>query len=259
MSTHRKAPRVHVHVPLPEFPKFENTLRSLGVGMELYIGSQVIDGVTENDLHDLAARFDWGGTMSIHSPFMDLSPGALDPKIGAATLERYLQVISFAEILRPDVVVFHSGYEAWKYAGKVGLWMEPSVRTWRKVMEHAEKIGVKVAVENIVDAEPDHMVQLADEVNHPLFGLCLDVGHREIFSELPVVDWARGFGRHIFELHLHDNLGAADDHMPIGEGVIDFDGLFEEVRALGIDPVYTLEAHSAEDAMVSLERVKRYL
>ncbi|MBI5694959.1 MAG: sugar phosphate isomerase/epimerase [Nitrospirae bacterium] len=88
---------------------------------------------------------------------------------------------------------------------------------------------------------------------------CLYVGHREIFSELSGVEWVRGFGKRIYELHLHDNLGAADDHMPIGEGVIDFDGLFEEVRALVIDPVYTLEAHSAEDAMVSLERVKRYL
>lgn len=251
--------KVHVHVPYDSFRRYEPFLREHGLSVELYFGSNTVDEIRESDLRDIAAAMDWEHTLSIHGPFMDLSPGAVDPRIAAASLERYLQIMEFSEILEPEVVVFHSGYEKWKYAGNVGLWLKPSLTTWRAVMERAERTGVKVAIENIVDAVPDHLRLLASEVGHPLFGLCLDVGHREIFSEMPVTDWVEGMHPYIFELHLHDNAGSADDHDPIGEGIIDFGSLFAKVGELGIEPVYTLEAHSAEDALASIAALNAYL
>ncbi len=252
-------PKIHVHVPYDSFRLYEPVLREQVLSVELYFGSNTVDEIRESDLKDIAAAMDWEHTLSIHGPFMDLSPGAIDPKIAAASLERYLQIMEFSEMLRPEVVVFHSGYEKWKYAGNVDLWLNRSLDTWRAVMERAEMTGVKVAIENIVDTAPDHLKLLASEVNHPLFGLCLDVGHREIFSQMPVADWVEGMHPYIFELHLHDNTGTGDDHSPIGEGIIDFGSLFAKIGELGLDPVYTLEAHSAEDALQSMAALKAYL
>jgi len=254
-----KKPRVHVHVPYDSFWSYEPLIRKHGLSVELYFGSNTVDEISEHDLREIAAAMDWEHTLSIHGPFMDLSPGAIDPKIAAASLERYIQMIEFSEILRTEVLVFHSGYEKWKYAGKVELWLEPSIRTWRAVMERADASGVKVAIENIVDSEPYHLKRLAQEVGHPHFGLCLDVGHREIFSSLKIADWVTGMHPHILEMHLHDNGGAGDDHSPIGEGRVDFDSLFKKVDELGLDPVYTLEAHSAEEALRSLAALGQYL
>jgi sugar phosphate isomerase/epimerase len=96
-------------------------------------------------------------------------------------------------------------------------------------------------------------------MGHPLFGLCLDVGHRELFSRQSVGEWVHGMHPHIFELHLHDNRGVNDDHFPIGDGKVDFGGLFKKLDELGVNPVYTLEAHSPEDAVKSLKSLSKYL
>lgn len=251
-------PRVHVHVSYPNFDKYEPVLRKMRWSIELYIGSTSIDTITPDDARRLKDSLEWEHTLSIHGPFMDLSPGAIDKKVAAASLERYLQVISLSKILKPEVVVFHSGYEKWKYAGNVDLWLNQSIKTWRAVMDEAEKIGVKVAIENIVDEEPGHLKYLAEKMDHPLFGLCLDVGHRELFSKLSTAQWAEGMHPYIFELHLHDNLGEKDDHMPIGDGQVDFTGLFGKLKELGANPVYTLEAHSAQEAVKSMEALSGY-
>lgn len=250
---------VHVHVPYARFHEYGDRLRTLGLGVELYIDSHSMDEITDADLHRLTDVMDHGRPLSVHAPFMDLCPGAIDSKIAAASLERYLQVMSFAEVLRPAVVVFHAGYEKWKYAGEIDLWLTQSLKTWRAVADKAEKHGVKIAIENIVDGEPAHLRLLAEEMDHPLFGLCLDVGHREIFSSLPVDAWVEGMHPYLFELHLHDNHGVNDDHLAIGEGRVDFKSLFASLNKLSIKPIYTLEAHSEEEALRSLESLKKYL
>ncbi len=68
---------------------------------------------------------------------------------------------------------------------------------------------------------------------------------------MSIGEWVEGMHPYIFELHLHDNCGVNDDHFPIGDGKVDFDGLFKKLGELAIDPVYTLEAHSKEDAVKS--------
>jgi sugar phosphate isomerase/epimerase len=255
----RKGPRVHLHVAYYKFKEYIPFLRERSLSVELYIGSGSIDIVDDDGLRSIKDSLDYPHTLSIHGPFMDLSPGAVDAAVAKVSLERFLKVVEMSDILRPEVIVFHAGYEKWKYGGKVDLWLTQSLKTWRAVMKRAEEFGVRVAIENIVDAEPGHLKRLADEMAHPLFGLCLDVGHREMFSDISAADWLSGMHPHVFELHLHDNFGEADDHKPIGEGRIDFAPLFARVKELGINPVYTLEAHNQPDAIRSLESLKKYL
>ena len=131
--------KIHIHVPYSEFKRYEAFLRENRFSIELYLNTTAIDGISEADLHGLKDSLDWEHTLSIHGPFMDLSPGAIDSKVAEASLYRYLQVMSFSEILKPEVVVFHSGYERWKYAGNVELWLSQSLKTWRTVLKAAEK------------------------------------------------------------------------------------------------------------------------
>jgi sugar phosphate isomerase/epimerase len=54
------------------------------------------------------------------------------------------------------------------------------------------------------------------------------------------------------ELHLHDNDGSGDAHLPVGQGNIDFPGLFQLLRQKQRRPLLTLEPHSQEHLTESL-------
>ncbi len=259
MSVYFSDRTVHVHVPYGRVFESLGFLREHRISPEIFFPSDQLDIITPGDIGRLAAALDWPHTVSIHAPFMDLCPGAVDSKIAAVTLERFLEVMEITAPLKPLAIVFHSGYEKWKYAGNTDIWLKRSMGTWSKVLGLAEKTGVKVAIENIVDTEPSHLVRLAGEMNHPLFGLCLDVGHRELFSNLTPVQWLSETAPWLFELHLHDNFGVGDDHLPVGEGKIEWREFFEKLGELGINPIHTLEAHSEDDALKSLENLNKWI
>ena len=57
----------------------------------------------------------------------------------------------------------------------------------------------------------------------------------------------------IVELHLHDNNGVSDDHLPLGAGNIDFERFFEAVRNIGFAGPAILELKSRSDLESSVE------
>ena len=54
------------------------------------------------------------------------------------------------------------------------------------------------------------------------------------------------------QLHLHDNSGDMDNHLAIGQGIFDFTGLFDHLRANKHRPIITLEPHQEDGLWGSL-------
>jgi sugar phosphate isomerase/epimerase len=185
---------------------------------------------------------------------MDLSPAAIDIKIRDVTVKRFSDILSFAEILKPSVVVFHSGYDKWKYDHKPDVWLEGSLETWRPLNKKAADMGVKIAIENIYEDEPENLRLLAEEMASENFGLCFDAGHFNLFSKITLSEWLDKTVGYIHELHLHDNDGTSDDHYAIGDGNIDFEDILSRLN--GRNCVYTIEAHTVDNAKKSLKRLK---
>ncbi|NOZ69833.1 MAG: sugar phosphate isomerase/epimerase [Deferribacteres bacterium] len=247
----------HVHVPYDLVDKYLPYIRKERLNLEIYFGSVTFDRLTERDITGLKDRLDYNPALSIHAPFMDLSPGAVDPKVREITKKRFSDVMDFAEILRPRVVVFHSGYDRWKYDNRIDIWLEGSLDTWGPVNKRAVDIGTRIAIENIFEDDPEHLRILMDEMNSGNFGVCFDTGHFNLFSRLTLTEWLGIIKSNIVEVHLHDNSGYADDHLAIGEGNFDFETLFEELEGTGC--VYTIEAHNVKDVKKSLKRLRAYI
>jgi sugar phosphate isomerase/epimerase len=248
---------VHVHVPHPRVGDYLSYIKQHSLNLELYFPSSSIDALKQGEVECLKQQLDYGPTLSIHAPFMDLSPGAVDEKVRAVTLERFLRVMDIAEVLGPEVIVFHSGYEKWKYAHRVDLWLEGSVVTWQPLIEKAARLETRIAIENIFEDEPSNLLQLMEKLHCPNFGICFDTGHCNLFSKVPLEEWLKALGPYLFELHLHDNDRSLDQHLPIGDGTFDFKTLFSYLSAK--DCVCTIEAHSPEKVLRSLERLNGYL
>ena len=247
----------HVHVPFERVDKHLDFIRKNRFNLEIFFGSKIFDSLTDSDITDLKKKLDYGPRLSFHAPFMDLSPGAVDPEVRKVTMQRFSRTLDFAEILKPTVIVFHSGYERWKYAHKTDVWLKQSLDTWRPVNERASDIGVKIAIENVFEDSPDNLVALAREMDSSNFGLCFDTGHFNLFAKSSLSEWLRAIKLYILTAHIHDNNMHADEHIVPGDGTFDFRTFFRELK--GIESVHTIEMHNIDNVIKSIERIKEYM
>jgi sugar phosphate isomerase/epimerase len=244
----------HIHVPFDRIDRHMDLILDNRLNLEIYFSSACLDSLTDSRLREVKSALVYGPACSIHAPFMDLSPAALDSKIRTATIERIEQILHVAEEIKPLATVFHSGYEKWKYALDISLWLEKSLETWRPMNERFAAIGTKIGIENIFEDEPTNLRRLMEEMDSDNFGICFDTGHCNLFTAVSLDRWLDELGRYIIELHLHDNDTTADQHFPPGDGSFDFERLFSRLGNKNI--IYTLEAHTQKHVFTSMERFK---
>ncbi len=247
---------IHVHIPYPKLRDFCELIRQRRYDLEIYLSAAVLDQVERDDLEKLCKSLDWNPSLTLHAPFMDLNPGAMDPMVRSVTQMRFRQLLNVAAILKPRAAVFHGAYDRWRYSGRKDVWLNNSIDTWHKVMDAASSLGMQVAVENVFDEDPEALQMLMEKVARPGFGFCFDTGHFNLFSTVSMEEWFAALGRHLVEVHLHDNDGGADSHWALGRGTIDFEKFFGLMRRHSPTPVFTVEAHDKEDIETSLARVK---
>ncbi len=229
-------------------------LKEHGLNPEVYLPAGGLDSLEAAQLESLVMVRNGGGEVSLHAPFMDLSPGGLDQKILEVTRLRFSQVREVVSVVEPVHVVFHPGYDRWRFGWNFGLWLENCVSIWGEIVEWAEKTGTRVLMENVFDVRPDHLLDLNDRLGGRL-GFCLDTGHYLLFSEVPMEDWLTSFGDNLVELHIHDNRGDVDSHLPVGEGIFDFTSLFSFLDAHDRSPLIVLENHTREETLRSLSNL----
>jgi len=246
----------HFHIPYHRIRDYLYFFKKYLLNLEIYFPSNSLDNIRESDIRRLQEDLDYHPAITFHAPFMDLSPGAVDSKVRDVTIEQFSKLFAIAQIFRPKIIVFHSGYEKWKYALKIDDWLEGSLITWRHLLPMAEGMDIKIAIENIFEDDPTNLRVLMEKIESQYFGICFDTGHFNLFSKRPLEEWLKQIGSFIIELHLHDNNKSADNHKAIGDGTFNFGTLFSMLKDKNL--LYTIEAHTPEDALKSLERLKTY-
>jgi sugar phosphate isomerase/epimerase len=63
-------------------------------------------------------------------------------------------------------------------------------------------------------------------------------------------------GSRLVEIHLHDNRGDLDEHLPVGEGTFPFPRLFSILKERKLRPILTVEAHSEKNLAKTLAGIK---
>ncbi|WP_456438411.1 sugar phosphate isomerase/epimerase family protein [Desulfurobacterium sp.] len=230
--------------------RIERTLNR-NLGIELQLTADVLEKVPLKFFSKLAEKLA-DKPVTFHAPFMDLNPGAIDKYVREATLKRFKELKPAAEILKPEVIVFHSGFYPRKVLPVYDKWIKNCVETFKEVCDLFPE--TKIAVENVFDDVPDYLNELLEKVNRKNMGICIDVGHLNIFSKLPLKDWLNLFADKIFEFHIHDNDGINDLHIAAGNGTFNFQPLFDFLKENRENPlILTLEAKTEKDQMESFQ------
>ena len=253
---------IQVNVPFSMLIRRVDFVIKNRINPEIYFSGQDLDTCNEKEVEELAETLRQNRLeVTIHAPFLDLSPGGVDQKVKEVTVDRFSKTIELARFLRPKAIVFHPGYEEREFDGDVRLWVKSSLETWRPLVKVAEQAGLVFAIENVYEETPDSLKSLLDEIHSPHFGFCFDTGHYYAFSKrkVPLSTWIETLGSHLREVHLHDNRAERDEHLPMGEGGFDFDHFFDLLSQFRLKPIFTIEPHQENHLQRGLEAARKYI
>ncbi len=190
-----------------------------------------------------------------HQPTL-LSVSAADAR---RRFDFLLACIDIAQRLRADALSFWSGTPAEatsKHMTSLGA-------VCRRLAEEAAKRDVRLAFEPepgmFIDTM-DKFVELYRCVDHPNFGLTLDVGHLHCMGELPIADHIERWKDRLWNVHIEDMRRGVHDHLMFGDGEMDFAPIFAALRSIGYaGGVHVELSRHSHDAVETARRALEFM
>jgi sugar phosphate isomerase/epimerase len=142
--------------------------------------------------------------------------------------------VDVAATLGSDAVSFWSG--APDDAAPADELMRRLTDGCRRLCDRAAARGVRLAFEPEPGMFIDTMTrfdELRRRVDHPSFGLTLDVGHLHCLGEVPIADQLRKWRHTLWNVHIEDMRRGVHDHLMFGEGEIDFAPVMAALDEIG--------------------------
>lgn len=125
------------------------------------------------------------------------------------------------------------------------------VERLNKILEVANEVGVKIAIENLGPNSIKYLNYLFKRIDDPTLGFCYDVGHHNLYTKK--LNLLKKYGKRLIAVHLHDNLCdyefgfdySRDLHYLPFDGKIDFKEVCHSLNKLNYAGVIMLEIHKS--------------
>jgi sugar phosphate isomerase/epimerase len=200
------------------------------------------------------------GARFLLDPFRKHQPTLISPRVEERQqrLDFLLNAINIAREFGSDAVSFWSGAATDDATPRV--LMERLVEACKLLCERAQNYQVRLAFEPEPGMFIDSMErfeELQKKVDHPLFGLTLDIGHLHCQGETPISKHIRRWKDHLFNVHIEDIKAGVHEHLMFGEGEIEFPPILKALEEIGYDRgVYVeLSRHSYDAVNVSKKAI----
>lgn len=162
----------------------------------------------------------------------------------AERYQMYLRCLEGAAMLGVPWITFHpSGHPDFSPETEAQN-LKDNIEYYKPLVEAAEKYKVGIALENMSSrlCKAEHLNQMVDALDSPFVGICWDTGHAHIAKQ-PQAESIRLMGHRLHALHIQDNDGISDHHMPPHFGTIEWDPLMAALREINYPGDFTFEAH----------------
>jgi len=217
--------------------------KGLGIEIQSFYHPDTLDN-PDYDLEEHLNLLDgFNGLRSMHGPFGDLCPGSFDPMVRQVTAHRIERALNIAEKLNVTRMVLHHGYVP--NTSSPANWIKRSFSFWRDLLAKIPG-DIHIHLENLFDEDPDILFELIQKLRDEKIGMCLDIGHAHAFSRLSAADWVHELADNITYVHLHDNHGTGDGHLPLGQGNLPLREVLDALESKAPDAIWAIEADASQ-------------
>jgi len=203
---------------------------------------------------------DYAPAFTFHGPVFGFDPASKDHAVRKLAFRRVKRAFEFAARFKPQVMVFHSSFDLYTYGYGKKEWLPNTVDFWKRALEDLPD-GPRVVLENIYEIEPWLLAEAIRSVGHPRFRACFDAGHYNLFHrpDLDMGQWLLAFDGLLGHVHLHDNHGTMDEHLPPGRGLIDFSPLIDYLKTAPEPVTITVEGKNPDDNDAAVAWAKAHI
>lgn len=209
-------------------PKAGEIARRYGIGLEIAEFCTACNMDANFPEMDAQVRAETAGIENrlLHGPFNELFPCAIDPLARELAARRYEQAWNLAQHYGAKKLILHGGYHPRLY---FPCWyVEQSVIFWREFLEkHPGEY--EICLENVLEEEPEMLLDIVRQVDDPRLRVCLDVGHVNAYSPIPVPIWLECWGDFLSHTHIHNNDGTADTHSALHAGTLPIKTILQSI------------------------------
>jgi len=216
--------------------------RALGVdAVEFFVAEYAVD--TCREARRLAGEA--GLAVDYHAPWhgpYDL--GFTDRDTAFQHLE---QAIARAHLIGARHLICHLGrYSLDRHDGRDRA-LEQIIDITQALLPALHDTGIALCYEdntlchdpNPLGDQPRDFALLFDAIGDPHVGMTLDTGHAHITGHTRA--YLEQFGRRVYYVHVDDNDGVGDQHVPPSSGTIDWETLFEWLAYYGAEGSFGIE------------------
>jgi sugar phosphate isomerase/epimerase len=180
--------------------------------------------------------------ISMHAPFgglLDLADP--NPHHRATAIDGIVAAAAGLRQLGGSILVVHPS-DLERHRHDVRARVADSAASIAVLQEQCAPMGVRLAVESplphLIGGDPREFAAILERLD-PAIGVCLDTGHTWLgnhWGQFVTVAGAR-----LIHVHIHDNHGYADDHLPPGDGIVDWNVIRQSLADVGYDGWAMLE------------------
>jgi sugar phosphate isomerase/epimerase len=207
------------------------------------------------------------GAYSFHAPFADhIDITSLDPDQRAASVREVLAAAEAGSVLGSRHFVIHPGPEHQPHPSGEDRQhrLENVTRSLDEIAARCRHLGLTCVLENklphLLFGNTADMLWILGAMTVTEVGVCLDTGHAQLGGELDTA--THKLSRHLRMLHASDNHGGYDDHLPPGQGGIDWPRFLALLRESGFRGSIMMEiaGHGAPaDILAGARRARQFL
>ena len=178
-----------------------------------------------------------------------------------ASLNDVLKSLEVAAELGCLKAVLHPSYIV-----GLGIFVKDQARKYaleslEAIMEKADQLDLLLCLENLFPkthslVEPEDFAEIF--VKFPNLKMTLDTGHAHIEDTegKRAVKFIERFPDRIDHIHVSDNFGEADNHLPVGAGTVNFSEIIKALNGIRYDDTITLEVFSKDRDYLKMSRNK---